>query len=968
MPDKLITTADSQSAFSAACGRRIAAVLQGLLSVGGTVAVQWYDQTLGNGSVTLAAEPAAAGDGDEGEALSSAWDTAGGYAQVAVSLPLATGAERAMWLRQAQSLVATELDLAHAQVRISTLEKSRRLLQALYEIADVAGTDLEMTEMLRRVHAVIGTLMYAETCYIMLYDSQRDTMRFLYFADKFDPYVAEPNHEFNSEEMRTSLTFGLLRHGQPMRGPSVEVRKVLGVVPDPWHGPDSMDWLGVPMRRGDQVLGAVVVQNYETADSYDDEDRALLSYVAQHILTAVERRQTHLDMERHINERTRELLITNRELHAEILERIRAEKLHSALFRITELAMGSESLQHFYADVHVVVSELVHARNFFIALLSDDGQMLEFPYHSDENDPQPVPRKRGNGLTEYVMGQQKSLLLDHEGLDALLAQGVLYEHGSHAYSWLGVPLFSEGHVFGVVAVQSYTPEISFTPHDQNLLTFVAHHIANGLARQRAQERLREAHAELEQRVQDRTHELAEANANLVIQIEERLRAEQRLIHQATHDNLTGLPNRALLLERLAAAVTRANGNHDSDETFAILFLDLDRFKLVNDSIGHAAGDRMLIKVARRIMCEIGPDDVVARLSGDEFAVLVYCIQGGAVAAHALAERLLVTLGRPVCIDGRELFPSASIGIAAWHPRYHTGEELLRDADVAMYRAKSRGRSRCELFDEAMRGEMIRALDLDADMHRAINHGDFLPYYQPIMRLRDDAVVGHEALLRWRHENRGLLLPGEFIGLGEKSGLIEQVDWLVYQQVAAQLARGGNGYISVNVSPLHFHSADFVDRLLALLADAGADPSRLRLEITEGALLDDSPGTLSSLSALRERGVLVFLDDFGTGFSALSYLHRFPISVLKIDSSFIAGIGNVGRLENLALVRAIVALANTLGMETMAEGVETPEQLQALRELGCTYVQGNLIGIPAAVIDGVQAGAGEGASAGSAAGS
>jgi EAL domain-containing protein (putative c-di-GMP-specific phosphodiesterase class I) len=263
----------------------------------------------------------------------------------------------------------------------------------------------------------------------------------------------------------------------------------------------------------------------------------------------------------------------------------------------------------------------------------------------------------------------------------------------------------------------------------------------------------------------------------------------------------------------------------------------------------------------------------------------------------------------------------------------------------MYRAKGAGRDRCEVFDEAMRDEATRILDLEADLRRAINNDAFEPYYQPIVRIEDGSVVGHEALLRWRHERRGVLAPGEFIDVGEDSGLIEQVDWLMYARVINDMAGRNGGYVSVNVSPRHFRSADFADRLLGLLDSAQVEPSRLRIEITEVALLDDAPRALRTLRTLREHGVLALLDDFGTGFSALSYLHHFPIECLKIDRSFIAGLAGASQPESVAVIRAILALAGTLGIETIAEGVEEEAQRDALVQLGCVHGQGYFFGYP-----------------------
>jgi diguanylate cyclase (GGDEF)-like protein len=931
----------------------LAAALTETLPAGASVVVRWRGPE-GEGVSASPGAPGAlhahteaslAGDvpADEGACIDETWHAGELRIALAAELPEPLPvASRAAWVSLARRTVAATVASARAQARIESLQKSQRLQQALYEIADLAGSALEMEEMLRRIHAVVGGLMYAENFYIVLYDEVDRSIRFLYFADRLDPYEAEPELPISVDDMPNSLTVALLKHGRPMLGPSARLRRELGVVLDLRHGPDSADWLGVPMRRDDRVAGAIVVQSYDHPASYSDEERALLEYVAQHIMTALDRKHARVELERRVDERTLELQQANLVLQAEIVERQRAERLQRALYRITEMSVTAGSLERFYADVHGVVGELLYARNFYIALLTPEGDQIEFPYSVDERDAARVTRKLTRGLTEYVITHGEALLADRARIAELEATGEVRSHGALAHSWLGVPLLRDSTVVGAIAVQTYTPEIMFSESDQALLTFVAHHIGGGLARKRAQEHLKAAHAELEFRVEARTRELAGANRELRSQIGERVRAEQRLTHQARHDALTGLPNRPQLLERLDAAISQSRDAGTG--TFAVLFLDLDRFKLINDSIGHAAGDEMLVEIGRRIAGALGDDGVVARFGGDEFAILAEGV-GDAEASIALSARILEAVGKPLWLGGRELFPSASIGIAQWQPRYRLGEELLRDADAAMYRAKAEGRDRSALFDEAMRAHAIRLLDLEADLRRAILNDAFVPHFQPIVRLVDGAVVGHEALLRWNHELHGALPPGEFIGVGEDSGLIEQVDWLIYERVIAWLRDQSDGYVSINVSPRHFRSDDFAERLLRMLDTAGADPHRLRIEITEVALLDDAPRALRMLNTLRERGVQALLDDFGTGFSALSYLHRFPIQSLKIDRSFVAGLDGETRAESLALVRAILALAGTLGIDTIGEGIETEAQRDVLLQLGCPFGQGYLYGYP-----------------------
>lgn len=925
---------------------------------GGThVAIAWRHARLGLGSTgtasgsdalrlaVLAHHQRLPVEDAPGLLLDRLCDDEGNGVTLGLSLPdpPPEGWSQASWFAMARDLIVATLQLAEADAKIETLEKSKRLQHALYEISDLAGSGLEMRDMLARIHQVVGGLMPAENFYIVQYDGIREVMRYLYFADSRDAFDPSPDIEYAVDHNMHSMTAALLRHGRPLIGSPREIIESLNIQDDEYAGgPMSEDWLGVPLLRDAQVCGAIVVQDYERAQRYGTEDRALLEYVAQHILTALDRKTAQVELERRVKERTHALEIANVELQAEVVERERAEKLQQALFRITELSVSADSLERFYADLHSIVGELLYAKNFYIALLSSDGKFIEFPYVADEVDLREVrDRPRAKGLTEYVIDTGKPLLADRARIQTLETQGLVNSFGPLAHCWLGVPLSRDDAVLGVIGVQSYTPGIGFTERDQELLTFVAHHIDAALARKRAQDTLITAHAELETRVQTRTQELADANRELREQIAERLRAEQRLRHQARHDSLTGLPNRAQLQERLDDAIARVS---TGGRPFSVMFLDIDRFKLINDSVGHVAGDELLVEASRRISQVIGRDDIVARLGGDEFAILAEGIDD-AETAEQYAAAIRRVLGQSMWIEGREVFPSASIGIALWNPRYRKSEELLRDADAAMYRAKRRGRNRSELFDEEMRAEAMRLLDLEADLRRAIMHDAFEPHFQPILRLQDGKQVGCEALVRWNHEHRGLLTPSQFIGVGEDSSLIEQVDWLMYAHVVSSMGEYPGHYVSINVSPRHFLSDNFSDRLLRMLDEADQDPRRLRIEITEVALIEDAPRALRILRDLRSHGIAALLDDFGTGFSALSYLHRFPIQGLKIDRSFVSGLEGETSTESLALVRAILAMALTLGIDTIAEGIETDRQREILVEQGCEFGQGYLLGMP-----------------------
>jgi diguanylate cyclase (GGDEF)-like protein/PAS domain S-box-containing protein len=428
-------------------------------------------------------------------------------------------------------------------------------------------------------------------------------------------------------------------------------------------------------------------------------------------------------------------------------------------------------------------------------------------------------------------------------------------------------------------------------------------------------------------------------------ISRRKQMEERLLHDAFHDALTGLPNRALFMDHLKLAVERAK-RPEKKYLFAVLFLDLDRFKIINDSLGHTMGDQLLVATAARIQKCLRHLDTVARFGGDEFAVLLDGVEDVNDTIH-VAQRLQREITTPINVGGHEVFTSVSIGIALSNTGYERPEEVLRDADTAMYRAKAAGKSRYEIFDKGMHSRAVALLRLETDLRRAVEREEFVVHYQPIVSLFDDSIQGFEALVRWQHPERGLVTPSEFIPVAEETGLIIPLGrWVLREscrqmhQLQAASAAQRPLSLSVNLSGKQFMQTDLVGQVEEILRETGFDPRRLQLEITESSVIENTETVTEMLLQLRALGIRLSMDDFGTGYSSLSYLHRFPIHTLKIDRSFVSG----GDGEN-EIVRTIIMLARNMGMDIVAEGVETREQLAYLKELKCEYGQGFLFSHP-----------------------
>ena len=427
-------------------------------------------------------------------------------------------------------------------------------------------------------------------------------------------------------------------------------------------------------------------------------------------------------------------------------------------------------------------------------------------------------------------------------------------------------------------------------------------------------------------------------------------AEERLLHDAFHDPLTGLPNRALFMDRLGMAI--AHAKRRLSYTFAVLFIDLDRFKNVNDSLGHSVGDELLIAVARRLESCLRPGDTVARLGGDEFTILLAEV---ADVDHAVqvAQRMHGEMARPFQVQGHEVFVTLSLGITLGAGGdYERPEDVLRDADTAMYGAKGSGKARDAIFDRDMHDRAVALLRLETDLRLAIERSELEVHYQPIISLTNGKIDAFEALLRWRHPTRGLLRPDSFIPVAEETGLIVPMGWWVLREACRQLAEwqalpwtGEHLAVTVNLSGKQLIQADVVERIAEILRETGIRPGGLRLEITEGTIMGQAEDAIAKLLALRGFGVKLYIDDFGTGYSSLSYLHRLPVDALKIDRSFISEMN--GGDDRSEIVGTIVTLARILRMDVAAEGIETAEQVSRLRALSCHYGQGYFFSEPLA---------------------
>lgn len=804
---------------------------------------------------------------------------------------------------------------------------------ALFHLNQISQECEKLENFYPQVHRIIASLMTAKNLYIVNYDETFSTLEFVYFIDEYDDF---PKNKIDYESISGSFTHLVIESMQPLLV-TPELEKQLRESEDiKVYGTASTDWLGVPLLHNGLVIGVMAVQSYSEQTCYTEQNLNMLTFAAQHIVGAMIRLQDKEQLTSAVNARTVELM-------EQIKEREKSELLQESLYRISELTSDvSIDINDFYPKVHNIVGQLINATNFFIAKYHQENDTLEYLYVVDEESSHPQKsfrtRKLSNRYSELVIRQQKTVLLDRQSMRTLFEKGQAREptasvHSCSAHSWLGVPLMYSGRLLGVMVIQSYSAYVTYTQQDAELLNFVSRHVSVAIMRREALDIERQNHDFLEEQVKLRTLALEE-------EIVHRKQIEKRLKHTATHDSLTGLPNRTIFIDRLNHAI--ACYKRKPELTFAILFLDLDRFKVVNDSLGHHAGDVLLKLIARELTALVRGKDTVARLGGDEFVILIEDLDSNNE-AFEVANRITTFLEQPFTIENQLVFIGTSIGVLFSNKRYDNADIMLRDADTAMYHAKDNGKGHYEVFDASMHQKVQNSLSLEADIREAVEWQEFIPYFQPITRLDSKELVGFEALARWQSTKRGFVYPNDFIPIAEETNLIQAIDFQVLQKSCQQLSAWQKKlsrddlYVSCNLFCKQFFNPELPDEITKILTQTELKPEHLRIELTERALLENTDIVLANMKALKTLGVKILLDDFGTGYSSLSYLHRFPIDVLKIDRSFITNVHE--HRNNTAIIKTIVDLAANLGMETVGEGIESLADAQLLQQMDCLYGQG-----------------------------
>ena len=714
---------------------------------------------------------------------------------------------------------------------ISARKRSERLQSAFYRIAEATDSVEDMGSLYATIHAIVGEFMYARNLYIAIYDPESDMIAFPYNVEEVDdglPLVRKPLR---------GLTEYVLRTGEPLLAPPAEFNRLVEAGEVEPLGVPSIDWLGVPLKRGETSFGVLAIQSYTEAIRYTEADRELLTFVSRQVASAIDRKRA-------------------------------ADALRESEAKFRTLADTAP------AAIFIYQGDQFRYANEATAAIS------------------------GYSREEFLKLPSFWEIVHPESIEEVKRRGLAEERGEN------VPSRHE------VKIIRKDGETRWLDYSAGVIEFGAKPAVMGTA----------------------------------FDVTERKRAQAQITSLAYQDTLTGLPNRLLFADRLTLAVAQA---HRRARRLGVLFLDVDRFKVINDSLGHSVGDRLLKALARRVAGTVRDEDTVARLGGDEFILLLPDASTAEDVVN-VAEKILEAVRKPVRIDESELFVTASIGISLYPDDGTDPETLVKNADTAMYRAKEQGRDNVSVYAAAMNASALERLEMENGFRKAIAREELVVYYQPILDLSNGRALGVEALLRWRRPEAGIVSPLDFIPMAEATGLILSIGPWLFRTACAQVRRWQKRLhpelrLAINLSGRQFQQPDLGTQVLEAARLTGFPMSCLDLEITESYAMQNADATIHTLRELKALGVGISIDDFGIGYSSLSYLKRFPIDTLKIDRSFVRDIAEDP--DDAAIVTAVIAMAHSLKLKVVAEGVETEAQREFLLGRGCDFAQGFLFAAP-----------------------
>ncbi|MCL1126917.1 sensor domain-containing phosphodiesterase [Shewanella surugensis] len=851
---------------------------------------------------------------------------------------------------QAIEVVRLHKRIARLKALARIYKRAEVTQNALLAISNLAATVTSQEEFYAIVYNSIDTLVPTDNFFIATLNPKTNEIEIPFFADEKDvhPQDLYPTSTL-SDTLACGLTGYVFRTGERLLCDDNKFRELLDHKEIISLGSDCHQWLGVPIKNNGITSGVIVVQSYDQSISYGDIDLELMNFISHHISTVAEHLQHQEQLEQAISKRTQELSIAYEKLKQEVSERRRAETLQKTLFEIADLATSNIDNARFYAEIHKVISRLLAANNCFIALLNEQHTRLSFPFYvSQLNTPSPKPRPLQDGLTEFIIKHQKPRLFHKQDIDELISSMSVYTQAPELnntrqiHQWIGIPLFIQGKVLGALTIYSFNAHQNYHEKDLELLTFVSQHIATAIERKLSAESLKASYEQLEEKVNQRTQALAMLNQDLEKEITQRKKIQRQLQHDAKHDNLTDLPNRSMFMEQLSQAIKHLR-RHPLDK-FALLFIDMDRFKLLNDTLGHLEGDRFLIETARRLKKCIRVNDTLARLGGDEFVILLDCINQTQDAIE-VAERVLKALSRPYQLAQKMFYSSASIGIAiSENNKSNTSESILRDADAAMYQAKSDGKG-CYVVYQRQSHQQIKNIELEKELQQAISQQQLQLSYLPILDLRTQVLKALEPRLFWVHPKLGKIKQAQLNMIAQQCDLNIELDKYTLTQLNIDFKQLQEHtpyplQIQISLSSQHLKHKHALRSLKNHLKKCQFNLAQLYLFFNEKAFVQDNNAHINAFECLTQLNVNLGINDYGSAHSAINSLTFLPVSILKLDPSYCAHLESEPHYK---LAKAYFLAAKALDLTVNATGITRAEQITKLTEIGIKTGQGLALG-------------------------